>query len=146
MSNRESHKEFYSTLQKMGMLEYGSIIPAKLVHELLEIEMPESAPKAVYDRLSLIELAATDYVRNMLLGQGKYLTGTSTGYRILLPSENASQIDLYMEAADRKLTRALKLSRNTPQEAKRMPDQTEARILMKRNGLRRSIETQGDAR
>ena len=142
MSNRELHKEFYSALQAMGMLEYGAVIPTPTVHELLEIEMPASAPKAVYDRLSLFELAAIDYVRNMLLGQGKYLTGTSTGYRVLLPSENALQVDNYMEQADRKLSRALKLSRNTPQEAKRMPDQTEARILMKRSGIKRMEASQ----
>ena len=144
MSNREVHKEFYSALQDMGMLEYGAVIPTPTVHELLEIEMTASAPKAVYDRLALFELAAIDYVRNMLLGQGKYLTGTSTGYRVLLPSENALQVDNYMEQADRKLSRALKLSRNTPQEAKRMPDQTEARILMKRSGIRRSVDNQAN--
>lgn len=141
MSNRETYKDFYSVLNEMNLLDYGAIIPTSTVHELLGIEMPSSAPKRVYDQLALFELAAIDYVRNILLGQGKYLTGTSTGYRVLLPSENAEQVELYMEAADRKLSRALKLSRNTPQEAKRMPDQTEARILMKRSGIRR-METQ----
>lgn len=137
MSNRELYKDFYSALKDMGMLEYGAGIPKPTVHELLGIEMPATAPKSVYDNLTLFELAAIDYVRNILLGEGKYLTGTSTGYRVLLPSENALQVDNYMEQADRKLSRALKLSRNTPQEAKRMPDQTEARILMKRSGIKR---------
>jgi len=141
MSNREAYKDFYANLNEMNLLDYGAIIPTSTVHELLSIEMPASAPKRVYDQLALFELAAIDYVRNILLSQGKYLTGTSTGYRVLLPSENAEQVELYMEAADRKLSRALKLSRNTPQEAKRMPDQTEARILMKRSGIRR-METQ----
>ncbi len=140
MSNRETYKDFYAALNEMDLLEYGAVIPTPTVHELLEIEMPASAPKKVFDQLTLFELAAIDYVRNILLGQGKYLTGTSTGYRVLLPSENAAQVDLYMEAADRKLSRALKLSRNTPQEAKRMPDQTEARILMKRSSMRRQAE------
>lgn len=145
MSKRESFKEFYSALQEMNLLEYGSTIPTHVVHELLNIEVPSSAPKRVYDQLALMELAAIDYVRNTLLGQGKYISGTSTGYRILLPSENASQIDLYMESADRKLSRALKLSRNTPQEVKRGADQTEARILMKRHGLRHTLETRPGA-
>jgi hypothetical protein len=140
MSKRETYKEFYSALNDMKLLEYGSTIPTDVVHELLQIEIPSSAPKRVYDQLALLELAAIDYVRNTLLGQGKYISGTSTGYRILLPSENASQIDLYMESADRKLNRALKLSRNTPQEAKRGVDQTEARILMKKHGLRHKFE------
>lgn len=142
MSKRESYKEFYSTLNEMKLLEYGSVIETSLVHELLNIDMPTSAPKRVYDQLALMELAAIDYVRNMLLGQGKYISGTTGGYRILLPSENASQIDLYMESADRKLSRALKLSRNTPQDAKRGADQTEARIMMKRHGLRHTLDTQ----
>jgi hypothetical protein len=145
MSKRSEHKDFYSALNEMGLLEYGSVIETRLVHELLNIEMPSSAPKRVYDQLALIELAAIDYVRNMLLGHGKYITGTTSGYRILLPSENAAQIDLYMESADRKLSRALKLSRNTPQEVKSAPDQTEARILMKRSGLRRSFESGAQA-
>ena len=142
MSKRESFKEFYSALNDMKLLEYGSTIPSDVVHELLQIEIPASAPKRVYDQLALMELAAIDYVRNMLLGQGKYISGTSTGYRILLPSENAAQIDLYMASADRKLTRALKLSRNTPQEAQRGADQTEARIMMKRHGLRHTLDSQ----
>lgn len=137
MSKRSDHKDFYSTLNDMNLLEYGAVIETRLVHELLGIEMPSTAPKRVYDQLALTELAAIDYVRNMLLGHGKYITGTTGGYRILLPSENAAQIDLYMESADRKLSRALKLSRNTPQEAKQGVDQTEARILMKRHGIRR---------
>lgn len=137
MSKRSEHKEFYSALNELGLLEYGSVIETGMVHELLGIEMPASAPKRVYDQLALTELAAIDYVRNMLLGQGKYITGTPAGYRVLLPSENAAQIDLYIESADRKLSRALKLSRNTPQDATQGTDQTEARILMKRTGIRR---------
>jgi len=142
MTKRSEHKDFYATLNEMGLLEYGSVIETSLVHELLGIDMPSSAPKRVYDQLALLELAAIDYVRNMLLGHGKYITGTTGGYRILLPSENAAQIDLYMESADRKLSRALKLSRNTPQEAKSAPDQTEARILLKKSGIRRGYEAQ----
>jgi len=140
MSKRSEYKDFFNALKEMDMLEFGAVIPTSTVHELLGIDMPSTAPKRVYDQLALMELAAIDYVRNILLGHGMYLTGTSTGYRILLPSENAQQIDLYMEAADRKLTRALKLSRNTPREVQSAPDQTEARILMKRSGIKRHLE------
>lgn len=136
MSKRDLMRGLLAGLGERGLLEYGSVIHTPLVHELLEIEVPVSAAKAVYDRLAMIELSAIDYCRNVLLGQGKYLMGTASGYRILLPSENKAQIDAYMSSADRKLSRALKLSRNSPSGADVQPDQTEARILMKRNGMR----------
>lgn len=134
-TKRDSMRGLLTALTERGLTEYGSDIPTALVHEVLEIEMPTYAAKAVYDRLSMLELSAIDYCRNVLLGQGKYLSGTRTGYRILLPSENRGQIDAYMSSADRKLSRALKLSRNSQTEAV-VNDQTEARILLKRSGMR----------
>lgn len=131
MSKRENHKDFYAELDARGLLDYGSIIDSSLVHSLLDIEMPEFATKAEFDKLSLIELAAIDYVRNILLGHGKYIGGTTGGYRIFLPSETADQVELYMAQADRKLSRALKLTRSAKRENFKAPDQTEVRILMK---------------
>jgi len=131
MSKRENHKDFYAELDARGLLDYGSIIDSSLVHSLLDIEMPEFGTKAEFDKLSLIELAAIDYVRNILLGHGKYIGGTTTGYRIFLPSETADQVELYMAQADRKLSRALKLTRSAKRENFKAPDQTEVRILMK---------------
>jgi hypothetical protein len=136
MSKREQFRELYAALQANGLLEYGSTIPTELVHATLCLSVPDVAPKSVYDRVALLELAAVDYVRNILLDQGKYITGTASGYRILLPSENAAQVDQYMSSADRKLVRALKLSRNTPRGDVYHNDQTEARILMKRAGIK----------
>lgn len=136
MSKRDMHRELYNALSEAGLLEYGSVIMSDFVHDVLGIEIPATASKAEFDRLSLIELAAVDYVRNILLGQGKYLTGTDSGYRVLLPSENAAQVELYIASADKKLTRALKLSRNSPVVNSAAPDQTEARILMKRAGMK----------
>jgi len=128
-------RDLLDGLNSRGLLEYGSAIPTTLVHELLGLEMPEQAPKAVYDRLAMAELAAIDFCRNALLSQGKYLAGTSTGYRVLLPSENKGQIDSYMASADRKLSRALRLSRSTPVTAGVRSDQTEVRIHMKKQHL-----------
>lgn len=141
MSNRETHRDLYDYLKAEGLLEYGSVIPSSLVHDLLGLEVPAIGTKAQFDRLSLIELAAMDYVRNMLLNSGKYLTGTPSGYRILLPSENAAQVEQYISSADKKLNRALKLCRNTPRSADEMPDQIEARILMKQSGAPRRPPT-----
>lgn len=134
-TKRDAMRGLLTALTERGLTEYGSDIPTALVHEVLEIDMPSYAAKAVYDRLAMLELSAIDYCRNVLLGQGKYLSGTRTGYRILLPSENKGQIDSYMTSADRKLSRALKLSRNSAVDTV-VHDQTEARIMMKRTGMR----------
>lgn len=138
MSKKDAHRELYAELSARGLTEYGAVIESSVVHAILGLDFPAVGTKAEFDRLSLMELAAVDYVRNLLLGQGKYLMGTTTGYRVLLPSENAGQIDLYISAADKKLARALKLSRSTPDQYRRGagPDQTAARILMKREGTR----------
>lgn len=134
-SKRDAMRGLMQMLRDNGLTEYGSEIPSELVHKELEIEMPSYAAKAVYDRLAIIELAAIDYCRNVLLGDGKYLAGTRTGYRILLPSENKGQIDSYMSSADKKLARALKLSRNSVADSV-THNQTEARIMLKRTESR----------
>lgn len=136
MAKRDLQRELYAELDARGLLEYGSVIPSSVVHAALGIEMPTVASKSEFDKLALLELSAIDYVRNILLGQGKYLTGTDAGYRILLPSENAAQVEQYISSADKKLNRALKLFRNSPSAGGCLPDQTEARILMKRAGMK----------
>lgn len=134
MSN--TYKELLSMLESKGLIEFGAVIHGWLIRQHLGIEYPDVAPKKVYDRLALEELAATDYIRNVLIGRGMYLSGSGGNYRILLPSENARQVELYISSADKKLNRALKLTRNTPKTDLSRPDQTEARILMKQQGVR----------
>jgi hypothetical protein len=134
-SKRDRLRDVYDTLDRAGLFDFGAVIPRGMVYDLLGLDVPEVASKAVFDRIAMLELQAMDYCRNMLLGHGKYLAGTPSGYRVLLPSENKAQVDAYMESADRKLERALKLSRNSP-KASHLPDQTEARIMMRRNGCR----------
>lgn len=137
-TRRDSSRSLMQALEAAGLTEYGSVIESSFVHYVLGISMPEMAPKSEYDRLAMIELAAIDYCRNVLIANGKYLQGTPTGYRILLPSENKGQVDAYISSADRKLSRALKLSRNTPVESNAsVQDQTEARIIMKQYSYRR---------
>lgn len=130
-------KELLAELGRRGLLEYGSHIPGDLVREILCIEYPEYGTKQDFDEVALTELSAIDYVRNALLNDGKYL-GTDRGdYRVLLPSENKRQIDAYVAQADRKLRRAIRLSRNTPAFADAINDhQNNARIVMKRESLR----------
>lgn len=131
----DAKRDLLAALQAAGLLEWGAVIPRQFVHEALGLEFPEVGTKAVFDKLTLVELSAIDYVREVLLNQGKYIAGTPSGYRVLLPSENQDQINLYMAAADRKLKRAMKLNRSTPAQVGSSPDQTEARILLKQAGI-----------
>jgi hypothetical protein len=130
-NTREDFRDLFDELTQRGLTAYGSVIPSEIVHTALGIEVPQVGTKAVFDKLALTELAAIDYVRNVLLGQGKYITSVPSGYRVLLPSENAKQVELYVSSADKKLNRALKLHRNTPKETAGISDQTEVRIALK---------------
>ena len=133
--SKADHRSLFDALQERGLLAYGAEIMREDVHAILGIKVPALGTKAEFDSISLQELGAIDHVRNVLLGQGKYLTGTRAGYRVLLPSENAMQVELYISSADKKLARALKLSRNSPVSSEGVIDQTEARIHMKRHGM-----------
>ena len=133
------YSDLMDALETNGMIEFGRVIPGKFIREVLGIEYPEIAPKKVYDELALAELGATDYIRSALLNRGMYLAQYRGDYRILLPSENARQVECYMSSADKKLSRALKLTRNTPRTDLTMPDQTEARIIMKKLGVKQQF-------
>ena len=135
-------KPLYEALKARGLLEFGSVIMADTVREILGIEYPEFGTKKEFDELTLIELGAIDYVRNLLLNEGKYLAGHQGDYRILLPSENKRQVEAYMAQADRKMNRALKLSSNTPatDDAYSPHADIDVRIAMKRTSARRGID------
>lgn len=131
-------KELLTTLESMGLIEYGSVIQGDLIRQIIGVSYPPIATKKEFDKLALLELGAVDYVRNILLGRGMYLSQVNGDYRILLPSENARQVELYISSADKKLSRALKLTRNTPKvDTQHIKDNTEARIIMKRVGAKR---------
>ena len=130
-------KDLLTTLRGRGLLEYGSVISGDDVREILGIEYPEFGTKKEFDEVALAELGAIDYVRNVLLGEGKFIASTHGDYRILLPSENKRQVDAYMQQADRKLRRAQKLSRNTPAVESYQPAANlDVRLAMKRGNNR----------
>ena len=54
---------------------------------------------------------------------------------MLLPSENAAQVLSYMNSADNKLKRGLKLNKNTPTEYK-ITSNDEVRAIMKREFIK----------
>lgn len=123
------------------LTDYGQVILADDVRSVLGIKIPKIGTQQQFRDLALAELTAIDYCRNILLGKGKYLTQRGGDYRILLPSENARQIDTYMSQADRKLKRALKLSKSTQQEATNQhPDNTNVRIMMKREAIKNRVD------
>lgn len=132
MSNRKAARDLLTTLGNAGLLEFGSVIKRELVHQALGITVPAIGTRTQFEAIALAELSAIDYCRSHLLDVGKYLAGTDSGYRILLPSENQKQVELYMASADKKLGRAMKLSKNSPAMANTKPDQVEARIHLKR--------------
>ena len=133
-----TNKEFYAWYVENGYTAYGAEVPVSVVQAFLKLDYPETACKKVYDELTLIELGYIDYIRNLLLNEGKYLTNSRGVYRVLLPSENAAQVDRYMSGANKRLNRALKLSKNTPAEYKKPNDNTAVRIELKKKSIRES--------
>lgn len=111
---------------------YGEVVSGDTVRKVLEIELPAIGTRCQFQSAAMAELSAVDVVRKALLKEGKYLSAVKGDYRVLLPSENALQVMSYMESADRKLKRALILSKNTPGGAQSEANQqTQARIVLK---------------
>ena len=140
-------KELLAALRGRGLLEYGSVIKGEEVRDILGIEYPEVGTKKDFDEVALAELGAVDYVRNILLGEGKFIASYQGDYRILLPSENKRQVDAYMQQADRKLRRAHKLSRNTPNVESYKPNaNADVRIAMKIGNARNRVGIKRDTK
>lgn len=137
-------KNLFNELEQMGFLEYGSVISADLVRRILGIELPDVATKKVFDELTLLELGAIDYIRKILLDNGKYIARENNTYRILLPSENKSIIERYMNMADNKLHRANKLNKSTPKvDTEKQDYQIDARLALKMESARRYTDSLG---
>lgn len=135
-------KDLLSHMEAAGLTEYGSVITGETVRGVLGIKLPRTASRRTFQELALLELGAVDYVRNVLLGEGKYLGQSNGDYRIFLPSENATQIARYMQHADSKLKRGLKLWRNSPKDAVSAAAESNlgARIMMKREDVKSQRE------
>ena len=86
--------------------------------------------------MALAELAAIGYVRDALLEEGKYLKGDQGSYRVLLPSENAAQVEVFMANAGKKLRRAQRLAESTPSEFRPTNDNAEARLAMMQKSIK----------
>lgn len=112
-TNTESGKELLNYMRKHGLDDYGSIFPRKKVHEIAGISVPEIGTMKEFTTISLLELNIVDYVRKVLLNEGKYITQSKDTYRILTPSENLAQVHSYNVSAMNKMKRGNKLLQNT---------------------------------
>jgi|GEM_PF-3025572 hypothetical protein len=107
-------EDLFGYLNSQGSLEFGAVFKGSEVRKFLEIEYPIVGTRDDFSRVALFELNAIEYCRSTLLEEGKYLSGFKGDYRVLLPSENASQCDRFLKSAMRKLKRSARLSTNTP--------------------------------
>lgn len=105
--------DILDSLTNSGLLDYGAVIPVDYFRDLCGIVVPESGTLEDFKAVQLEELSISDWIRGRLLNDGKYFKLCKDSYRVLLPSENAAQIAIYMSSADSKLKRALRLHKNT---------------------------------
>lgn len=130
-------RELFDHLNASGFLMHGESFHCEVVQDFLGLEIPATASKGVFERLALLELAAVDYVRNRILDQGMYLARTGERYRILSPTENKNQVEKYMRSSAKKLSRANKLSSNTPKTSSQTAN-TSGRLLMQQNTIEKA--------
>ena len=129
-------KDLYQKLQAEGLLEYGSVVPGKFVMDTLELAYPKTGTRQSFKEIDLFLLSSIDYVRNVLLGKGRYFASSGGDYRVLLPSDNVKQCERYMSSANKKLSRAIKLSRNTPGgNTKSEINSVHVRAVMRRDSI-----------
>jgi len=130
--------DIYTWMLEHDFFEYGRVIEAKDFRELFGIVLPEVGTYKDFKEVELKELQCVGFCRDKLLKQGKYLTQDKDTYRVLLPSENKTQVESYMTSADRKLKRAILLSKNTPQSVKNMSG-VRAIAELKRESIRERL-------
>ena len=129
-------EQSFKLLDSVGAFEYGTTIKTETILNAFGVkQIVYPATKEDIQRYELSELTITGYIRDKLLNSGKYLKGERDSYRVLLPSENAGQVVSYMNSADNKLKRGLKLNNNTPSEYK-ITSNDEVRAIMKRENCK----------
>lgn len=132
MQSKTSVVEWF---RENGFDEYGGVVLRAELLEFAGIEIPEVGTKKDFDKAALAEVEIVQYLRNILLREGKYLKQDGDFYRILLPSQNAQQVESYMRTADKKLRRATLLLKNTPSDHQ-PADDTNVRLFMKRDSIK----------
>lgn len=131
-----SKSELLSWIRSNSFDQYGAILSRDQFREFLGIEIPAIGTKSEYESLALAELTAISLVRDILIEEGKYIKQTMDSYRILLPSENKIQVDIFMRSASSKLLKATKLQENTPVAVGETPTNVSARLMAKERSIR----------
>lgn len=131
-----ARQDILDWFRNKGYTGYGATVDGAEVRAFLGLTMPEVGTKSQYDAVALAELAAIGYVRDALLEEGKYLKGDQGSYRVLLPSENAAQVEVFMANAGKKLRRAQRLAESTPSEFRPTNDNAEARLAMMQKSIK----------
>lgn len=147
--DKHTGKDLLQYMRDRNLTQYGAVLTKRQLYFVLDIDKPEVASEETYKQINFLVLGATDYVRSQMLKEGKAFTQVKGNYRIPLISENKEVIASYMTSADKKLRRALQLSRNTPPidtvnpvvEAERS-----ARIIIKRENIKREQKRQDNLR
>lgn len=130
------NKQLLENLKATGQLDYGASISVDEFRLMAGIEYPSIGTKQQFDSVALLELAVSGYIRDQLLTEGKYFKQEKGYYRVAMPSENEYHARNYEKSADRKLLRATKLRRSTPNECKPNTDQDLVRTFMKRESIK----------
>ena len=129
-------KELFALLEKKNLLNYGSVIPASLIREAVDLHYPETGSYKEFKELELLELSFIGWVKDKLLNEGKTLVQRGDSYRIPLASENAYEAERLHSAANRKTARAEKLLRNTPLPQYQRPNNSRTRSQRKQEHRR----------
>jgi len=138
-------KDLYGFMNDNNLLEFGSVITGEMVLSALNISYPETGTRQDFKSLDLYVLGAVEYVRKVIVEEGKYLAQSNGNYRILLPSENAQQCSRYIHSAQKKLNKSLRLSKNTPVGDHAPLHDITARALIKLDSIRNKYEPVGES-
>jgi hypothetical protein len=132
----KTREDIVSWFRANKLDQYGAVIRRTDILSFADIEVPAVGTMKEFEQIALLEVGITQYLRDLLLKEGKYLKKDGDFYRILLPSQNLQQIQSYMRSADKKLRRARILSVNTPVQHQDIADNLKVRIHMKEQSTR----------
>lgn len=144
--NNSDRREILDNLRQQGMLEYGSVFHQADLLRMFEI-IPISEAEA--QNLSLLEirkriandalkeLSVVEFIRSVLIKEGKAFEKERDQYRIPLPSENIRVIAKLQDAAIKKIRRAKSLMANSPSEVRDQGDAIASRVLIAERASKR---------
>lgn len=137
MAQTIDKQKVFDHFNNSGQLDYGSVIPSTTLAQVAGISFPTingASAAAIIRGVNAYELKMLEYsgfIVDKLLDMGKYLKKDGDTYRVLMPSENEGQVNAYISAGTKKLSRAERLHRSTPVNVSQMVSNTSNRIFSK---------------